>query len=68
MQTTRFRVWLRSRVPPDWTGVKFVRTPEYINADTVDVTVEGDGSDLRSLIYDHWDIFVAYVQLKPEEK
>ena len=66
MQTTRFRVWLRSKVPPDWTGVKLVRPPEYITDDTVDVMVEGDGSDFRRLIYDHWNIFAAYVQLKPQ--
>jgi hypothetical protein len=33
----------------------------------VDVTVEGDGSDLQSLIADKPDIFAAYLQFKSTE-
>jgi len=66
VQTTRFRIWLKSKAQAVWTGVRLVRPPEYIAADVVDVTVEGGGSDLRSLIADRPDIFAAYLQVKPE--
>jgi hypothetical protein len=33
----------------------------------VDVTVDGDGSDLRRLIADRPDIFAAYLQFKPQK-
>ena len=65
MQTTEFRVWLKSGARLDWTAVKLVRPPEFIAADVVDVTVEGDGSDLKSFINDRWNIFDAYIQMKP---
>ena len=68
VQTTRFRVWLKSGVRLDWTGVKLVRPPEYIAADVVDVTVEGDGSDLKGFINDRWNIVNAWLQLKPDEQ
>lgn len=68
MQTTRFRVWLCSSVQPVWTSVKLVGLPEYIDADAVDVTVKGNGSDLRRLIADRKDIFAAYLQFEPEEQ
>ena len=68
MQTTRFEVWLKSKAQPVWTGVKLVRPPEYTSPDMVDVTVDGDGSDLRSLIADRPDIFAAYLQFKPTER
>ena len=42
MQTTQFRVWLKSGVRLNWTGVKLVCPPEYIATNVVDVTVEGD--------------------------
>ena len=67
VQTTRFRVWLKSGVRTDWTGVKLVRPPEFIAADVVDVTVEGDGSDLKSFINKRWKTVDAWVLLKPEE-
>jgi hypothetical protein len=66
VQTTRFRIWLESKAKPVWTGVKLVRPPEYITADALDVTVEGDGSDLERLIAERQDIFAAYLQFKPE--
>ena len=43
MQTTRFKVWLKSGMQPVWPGIKFVRPPEYITDDAVDVTVEVTG-------------------------
>jgi hypothetical protein len=67
VQTTRFRIWLKSGALPVWTGVKLVRRPKYIAGDVVDVTVKGDGSDLMQLIADQPDIFAAYLQLKPQE-
>jgi hypothetical protein len=59
---TRFRVWLASGARPVWGGVKLVYPPEYVTADALDVTVDGDGSDLRRLIADRWNIFAAYLQ------
>lgn len=50
MQTTRFRVWLKAGDRPVWPGVKAVHPPECIVDDALDVTVEGDGSDLKRLI------------------
>jgi hypothetical protein len=65
--TTRFKVWLqRSHVPPDWSGVVIVGTPWYDHAGIVDITVKGDGSDLRRLIAERQDIFAAYLQMTPE--
>jgi hypothetical protein len=49
VQTTQFRVWLKSGARLDWTGVKLVRPPEFIAADVVDVTVEGDGKRSQEL-------------------
>ncbi|PYT30922.1 MAG: hypothetical protein DMG57_06735 [Acidobacteria bacterium] len=68
MQTTRFRVWLKPGVRLDWTGVKLVRPPESFAADVVDVTVEGDGSDLNGFINDRWNIVNGWLQLKPDEQ
>jgi hypothetical protein len=69
MQTTKFRVWLQDpNIPPVWTGVKFVGWPQYVNARCIEVTVEGNGSDLRQLIAQRRDIFAAYLQMKPEKR
>ena len=65
MQTIRFRVWLKLGARLDWTGVKVVHPPEFIAADVVDVTVEGDGSDLKGFINHRWKFVDAWVQLKP---
>jgi hypothetical protein len=68
MLTTKFRVWLQDvRITPVWTGVKLVGWPKQVRAGCIDVTVEGDGSDLRRLIANRQDIFAAYLQMKPEE-
>ena len=67
MQTTQFRVWLKSGVRLDWTDVKLVHRPEYVAANVVDVTVEGDGSDLKRFINERWNIVDAWLQLKPQE-
>ena len=69
MPTTRFRVWLQDpRIPPVWTGVKLVGLPEQVREGCIDVTVEGNGHDVRRLIAQRQDIFAAYLQMKPEER
>jgi hypothetical protein len=69
MQTTRFRVWLQDPgITPVWTGVKLVGGPQYVNAGCIEVTVEGNGHDLRRLIAKRRDIFAAYLQMKPEKR
>jgi hypothetical protein len=69
MLTTRFRVWLQDpRIPPVWTGVKLVDEPECVKADCFEVTVEGNGHDLRQLIAQRRDIFAAYLQMVPEKR
>jgi len=68
MHTTRFRIWLQyAHIPPVWTGVKLVDR-QYVEADCIEVTVEGNGSDLRRLIEQRQDIFAAYLQMKPEKR
>ena len=67
MLTTRFRVWLQDRgIVTVWTGVKLAYAPHYINAGCIEVTVEGNGYDLRRLIAQQQDIFAAYLQMKPQ--
>jgi hypothetical protein len=69
MLTTKFRVWLQDpQIPPVWTGVRLVGWPQYINRDGIELTVEGNGSDLRQLIAERQDIFAAYLQMKPEKR
>ena len=68
MLTTKFRVWLQDpRLPPLWTGVKLVDLREHLEAGCLEVTVEGNGYDLRRLIAKRPDIFAAYLQMPPEE-
>jgi len=69
MPTTKFRVWLQDpRITPVWTGVKVVGGPQYLEADCIEVTAEGNGSDLRRLLAKRRDIFAAYLQMKPEKR
>jgi hypothetical protein len=69
MQTTKFRVWLEDpQIPPVWTGVKFAGRPQYVKGDAIEVTVEGNGHDLRQLIAERQDIFAAYLQMNPEKR
>jgi hypothetical protein len=69
MLTTKFRVWLQDPgIPPVWTGVKLVGWPQYIKASCLEVTVEGNGHDLRQLIAQRRDIFSAYLQMKLEKR
>jgi len=69
MLTTRFRIWLQHpRIAPVWTGVKLVDLPEHVEAGCIEVTVEGDGQELRQLIAKRRVIFAAYLQKKPEKR
>jgi hypothetical protein len=69
MLTTRFKVWLQDpRIPPVWTGVKIVGLPEHVEAGCIEVTVEGNGYDLRQLIAKRRVIFAAYLQMQPEKR
>jgi hypothetical protein len=69
MLTTKFRVWLQDpQIPPVLTGVKLVDWPTFINAGCIEVTVEGNGCDLRQLIAQRQDIFAAYLQMKPGKR
>ena len=69
MQITRFRVWLQGRqVQPVWTGVEVLDIPEYVGAGCIDVTVGGDGYDLKRLMAERQDIFTAYLQMKPGKR
>ena len=69
MLTTRFRVWLQDpNIPLVWTGVKLVGRPQYVKEGCIEVTVEGNGHDLRQLIAKRRDIFAAYLQIKPERE
>jgi len=69
MLTTKFRVWLQHpRIAPVWTGVKLVDMPEHVEAGCVEVTVEGNGHELRQLIAKRRVIFAAYLQMKPERR
>jgi len=51
-----------------WAGVRLSHAPHYVNAGCIDVTVEGNGYDLRRLIGNRQDIFAAYLQMKPEKR
>jgi hypothetical protein len=67
-QTTRFRVWLQdAKVIPVWTGIKLVGPLKSVVPGSVDVTVAGDGSDLKRLIAERQDIFAAYLEMRAEE-
>jgi hypothetical protein len=69
MLTAKFRVWLQDpNIPTVWTGVKLVYAPHYINARCIEMTVEGNGHDLRQLIAKRQDIFAAYLQMKPAKR
>ena len=68
MLTTRVRIWLQDpNIPPVWTGVKLVDWPKQVKAGCIEVTVEGNGYDLRQLIAKRQDIFAAYLQMKAEK-
>jgi hypothetical protein len=68
MVTTKFRAWLQDpSITPVWTGVKVVGAPQYVKPGCIELTVEGNGSDLRRLIAQRRDIFAAYLQMKPTE-
>ena len=67
--TTKFRVWLQDpRNQPTWTGVELVHLPEYVAAGWLEVTVEGDGYNLKRLMAERQDIFAAYLQMKSQKR
>ncbi|HLM99960.1 MAG TPA: hypothetical protein VK335_11795 [Bryobacteraceae bacterium] len=67
MVTTTFRLWLQTtRIQPDWTGIKLQRSPKYLAPDCIEVTVKGNGNNLRRWLAERRDIFAAYVQMKPK--
>ena len=69
MLTTKFRVWLQNaRIRPDWNGVEFVDSPRYSEDGYLEITVKGNGQDLRQLIATRRIIFSAYLQVKPEKR
>jgi hypothetical protein len=69
MLTTRFKIWLQdASAHPDWTGIELVESPRYLEGGCVELTVRGNGQDLRRLIVKRRDIFAAYLQMKPEKR
>jgi hypothetical protein len=74
MRTTRFRVWFQRSVSPTdleravWTGVSLVQRPRISGFDAVDVTVVGDGSELRKLVGERQDVFAALLELRPGDE
>jgi hypothetical protein len=73
-RTTRFRVWFQRGVSPAtldskvWAGVKLAQTPRAFGVDAVDVTVVGNGSNLRRLLIERPDVFAALLELRPEDE
>jgi hypothetical protein len=59
VKASHYRVWLtNSQARPIWGNVKVIHS-SYFAADGIDVTVEGEGSDLKKLVADRNDIFVS---------
>jgi hypothetical protein len=69
MLTTRFKIWLQdASAHPDWTGIELVDSPRYLEGGCVEVTVKGNGHNLRRLIAKRPDIFASYLQMMPEKR
>ena len=67
MLVTKFRVSLQEPgTRPDFTGVELLGLPRCGDERCVDVTVAGSGYELRRLIAKRWNVFAAFLQLKPE--
>lgn len=69
MQRGTFRIWLQpgvKKIPPGWGGAKEI-SAEWPNADTVDVTVEGDGGTLEEYLRSRRDLFNSWDRLRDEE-
>jgi hypothetical protein len=63
MRQTTLRIWLQpgvKRIPPGWRNAKEVSS-EWLDPDCVEVTVEGNGSDLKAYLrsrpklFNSWD-------------
>jgi hypothetical protein len=71
VRTARFRVWFQPSVNPTeldpavWSDLKVVQTPRASGFDALDVTVQGDGRDLRRLVVERQDVFAALLELRP---
>ena len=71
---TRFRVWFQPEVNTAelasafWNGVRLAQRPLPFRIDAVDVTVVGNGGDLRRLVAERRDIFAALMELRPDNK
>jgi hypothetical protein len=74
VSVTRFRVWFQPEVDTAelgsvvWNGVRLAQRPLPFGIDAVDVTVVGNGGDLRRLVSERRDIFAALMELRPEDK
>ena len=63
---TKIRVWFQDRGSrPDLGHVNLTGSPIY-GDDCVDISVVGNGYDLKRFIVARWDVFVGYLQMKPE--
>jgi hypothetical protein len=49
-------------------GVRLEQRPLPFGIDAVDVTVVGNGGDLRRLVAERRDIFAALMELRPDNK
>ena len=74
VRTTRFRVWFQPSVKPTeldravWSDVKIVQKRAEFGFDALDVTVQGDGSNLRRLVVERQDVFAALLELRPGDE
>jgi hypothetical protein len=69
MLTTKFRIWFQNaRVRPDWTGIELVDSPRYLADGCVEVTVKGNGHNLRRLIAKRPGLFASYLQMMPQNR
>jgi hypothetical protein len=68
MLNTKFRIWLQdARTRPDWTGIELVDSPCYLEGGCVELTVKGNGHNLRRLIAKRPDIFASYLQMTTQK-
>jgi len=74
VRMTRFRVSFQPEVNTAelgsavWNRVRLAQRPLAFGIDAVDVTVVGNGGDLRRLLSERRDIFAALMELRPEDK
>jgi len=72
VRMTRFRVWFQPEVNTAelgsavWNRVRLAQRPLAFGIDAVDVTVVGNGGDLRRLLSERRDSFAALIAAQPE--